>query len=366
MARGSLLTGDEPVASNIVATNDNYNAALMKALNWYSLEKLKSDARRYTRDYIKKKMPSELKKFDDVRDSDIVMTYGWIARLIMNDAQLADNHKEKFTKYITNILNTTAKNPAVVEKAVTQEPVVAKPSIQDAMKEKISEYIGELEGQLDDIIENKADFSLFKNMQAVQLPAPYVPSVKEWAKKKLREFIEVYEAKDSMLVEGYSNFGKRDLKAIVKTLAQFVEDCDKYSEFKKANRKPRVTRAKPAGVQVKNLKYMKQFDELKLTSVSPTEIIGAQQVWLYNTKQRKLIVYRTDSATGIQVKGSSLQNYDPELCCQKTLRKPEEQIKAMMSAGKVQLRKFMDTISSKPQSVSGRLNADCIILKTTK
>ena len=89
-------------------------------------------------------------------------------------------------------------------------------------------------------------------------------------------------------------------------------------------------------------------------------------MWLFNTKNRKLVLYKTESATGIQVKGTSLQNYEPDLCVQKTLRKPADQIKEMMAASKVQLRKFMDNINSKPQSPNGRVNEEMIILKVIK
>jgi hypothetical protein len=77
-----------------------------------------------------------------------------------------------------------------------------------------------------------------------------------------------------------------------------------------------------------------------------------------------LVVYRSES--GFQVKGSSIQNYEPEQSIQKTLRKPVEQIKVMMASGKVQLRKFMDTINAKEQPANGRINAEMIILKAIK
>jgi hypothetical protein len=63
------------------------------------------------------------------------------------------------------------------------------------------------------------------------------------------------------------------------------------------------------------------------------------------------------------VKGTALQNWTPEKSKQKTLRKPAEQIKALMASGKVKLRTFIDEIKSKEQSVNGRINIDTVILK---
>ena len=84
------------------------------------------------------------------------------------------------------------------------------------------------------------------------------------------------------------------------------------------------------------------------------------------SKTKKLSVYKTESSAGIQVKGTTLQNYEPELSCTKTLRKPVETLAALSKAGKVQLRKFIDELSTKPQEVNGRVNTDMLIIRTVK
>jgi hypothetical protein len=362
MARNSI-NSNEPDALKIDHENDSYNTNLIRAMNWFSAEKLKSDSRSYIREYVKKNMPSELKIFDEVKDSEIRTTYGWLARLITHGAKLSSGHLIDFNNYITNVLNSVAKQaPKVIPLTV----VTNRPSIQDSIKEKAIEFVGELEGQFDEVFKAKQDFSLYNNLKGNQIPKPYMPIVRSWVENKLIHFTEVHTAADSQLIEGYSNLSKVQIRNIVKMLNAWLDDCDKYSEFKKANRKIRVSKPKAAGVQIKNLKYKKNDDALNLNSVSPTEIVGAQQVWLFNTKNRKLVLYKTESATGIQVKGTSLQNYEPDLCVQKTLRKPADQIKEMMSASKVQLRKFMDNINSKPQSPNGRVNEEMIILKVIK
>jgi hypothetical protein len=49
---------------------------------------------------------------------------------------------------------------------------------------------------------------------------------------------------------------------------------------------------------------------------------------------------------------------------QKTLRKPEEQLKEFKAAGKVQLRKFLDDIRAVDIKLNGRINEDIILLRT--
>jgi hypothetical protein len=66
------------------------------------------------------------------------------------------------------------------------------------------------------------------------------------------------------------------------------------------------------------------------------------------------------------VKGSTLQNWTPEKSKQKTLRKPDEQLKDLLASGKVKLRTFIDSIKSKEQEVNGRINIETIILKVVR
>jgi len=148
--------------------------------------------------------------------------------------------------------------------------------------------------------------------------------------------------------------------------SSFIEDCEKYSQYKKTNKKPRAVREKSPSQQVKSVKYKIKDEELNLTSVSPAEMVGASQVWLFNTKTRKLSHYTTDSTKGIQVKGTSLQNWDPEKSKQKTLRNPNEQIKDLINAGKIKMRTFLKEIKAKEPNVNGRINIDTIILKAIK
>ncbi len=95
-------------------------------------------------------------------------------------------------------------------------------------------------------------------------------------------------------------------------------------------------------------------------------MVGASQVWVYNSKYKKLAVYRTDSALGIQVKGTTLQNYDPELCEQKVVRRPEAFLPIVLQATKIQLRKIMENLTTKGSDVNGRINEECIILRAIK
>jgi hypothetical protein len=112
---------------------------------------------------------------------------------------------------------------------------------------------------------------------------------------------------------------------------------------------------------------MREFAELNLVSVNPTDIIGASELWVYNTKTRKIGKYVAAVSSGVLgIKGSTILGFDEKLSVAKTLRKPQEQMKAFMGAGKIQLRKFMDGIRATEIALTGRLNSDTVILKSVR
>lgn len=131
----------------------------------------------------------------------------------------------------------------------------------------------------------------------------------------------------------------------------------------KVNKKPRARKAVPAEKIVAKLKYMKSDQANKLVSINPVDIIGSKELWVYNTKTRKLGKYVASEFAELQVKGTTITGFDEHKSVQKTLRKPEEQLKAFKDAGKVALRKFLEDIKAVDIKLNGRINEDTILLK---
>jgi hypothetical protein len=100
-----------------------------------------------------------------------------------------------------------------------------------------------------------------------------------------------------------------------------------------------------------------------LVSINPADIVGAQELWVYNTKSRKLGKYVAKEFAELSIKGTSIINFDEVKSVQKTLRKPEEQLKEFKAAGKVQLRKFLDDIKAVDIKLNGRINEEVVLLK---
>ena len=335
----------------------NYKSALSRAFNFYNQDNGKKEARLYLKTYIKHSGLGV--NIDNVSDSDIILTYGWLARMVLNGNMLLPRHLEDLDSYISTL--TTSKE--VIKVAVDKAP---RPSVQDYMQDKIAEVIGELEGQVDEFLKDGKEFDLYNYMQANSIPKPYCKDIDAWARKRGMEFTEVYKTADKDVKEGYSNISRRQQANLVKLFGSFIVDLEKYSQFKKANRKPRVTKVKPPVMQVARIKFKKEDTELGIKSVNPSEMVGASQVWVYNVKYKRLAAYRSDSVQGIQVKGSTLQNYDPDMSECRSIRRPEAFLKVLLDASKVKLRKLLSDLTTKGYDVTGRINDECIIVRVIK
>ena len=355
MARDTLM---EPKWEGFDSTNQG---KFMQALNWYNYEKDKKDALAYAGAWIKKNWPTQYKNWVKIDERVFSRTYGWIARMMMNGTSFDTRTDQRFHAHLHECLQTAnhAKEEPVVVVAA-----VPKRSIQEAIAEKQSEFLGEIDGEIDNFVANAfkpTGYNLYKYCQSANVAKQYMAAVRTLCQRQLDELDLI--GRDTQITEGYRHLGKRDLKAFREFLQGLIDDADKYANFKKANRKIRVKKAKPAGEQVGKLKYMKEFAELSLKSVSAPSIIGAQQLWVYNTKNKKLGVYHATGASGFSVKGTSLQGYDPALSVQRTLRKPAEVIKRVMEGGKIVLRKVLTDLTTTETQLNGRFNEDTILLR---
>jgi hypothetical protein len=165
------------------------------------------------------------------------------------------------------------------------------------------------------------------------------------------------------LKEGYSHLSKAQVKKITQFYNEILSACDMLAAEAKVNRAPRKVKTKPAEKIVAKLKFAKTHEPLKLVSISPTDIVGAKELWVFNTKTRKIGRYVATEYSDLSVKGTSIVNFDEAKSVQKTLRKPEEQLKEFKAAGKVQLRKFLDDIKAVDIKLNGRINEETVLLK---
>ena len=341
-------------------TGEITDSEIGSALSWYSQNKSSKDSQKYANDFFKKKFKVDALSVIKTKPQQI----GFICRMVTNGAVLSDERQKWFDEQINGIREVIAKT----QTTEVLEKVKKGPNIQDRIREKANECIGELEGQIDTLIATKfsANVTPYAIMHTMTIKDAQVRFILDWVKNKRSEFDEVLTTDDKDLKEGYSNFSKAELKKIVAYCDQVILDCAKVSQKSASVRKPRKKKLKTPEQLTSKVKYCQEFQEMSLTSVDIKSIIGCMQLWVYNTKQRKLGVYNASDAGGLSIKGSSIQNFNREKSVQKKLRKPEVTLPEVISGGKVFLRNVIENIRAVESVLSGRLNDEIILLRIVK
>ena len=176
------------------------------------------------------------------------------------------------------------------------------------------------------------------------------------------------------LKEGYAHVKKADIKKLRTAISELMVALDFIIDQAKATRKPRKAKPRSADKVISKLKFLKIDEKYKLASINPIDVVGANELWVFNVKTRKLGKYIASSidpkglgreGTGLSVKGTTIIGFDEKLSVQKTLRKPDEQLKEFKGAGKVALRKFLEDINTTDTKLNGRSNLDTVLLKVS-
>lgn len=353
------VSGAEPKPRDYTAADQR--GVLMQTFNWYSYEKDRKDAVAYVRAWLKKHNAGRVRDWDRIDANEFVLTYGWMARMMLQGSTFSADFMQRFQEHLERCMS----RPLQVVAAVVEPEPTVKRSIQDSMAERQAEFLGELEGELDDFIQRgyvNNGFDFFRRCQAGNIARQYMAATIDLCRRRLAELDAIDT--DDQLQEAYRHIKRRQITALHKWYDQVIQDAERYANFKKANRKIRVKKAKPAGEQVAKIKYCAEFAELGLKSVLPASIVGMQQLWVYNTKTRRLGVYHAVGSAGFSVKGTSLQGWDPDQSRQRTLRKPAEVIPKVLSAGKVALRRILTDLSTTETALNGRINEDTLLLRT--
>jgi hypothetical protein len=143
-----------------------------------------------------------------------------------------------------------------------------------------------------------------------------------------------------------------------------INDCNAYVQIKKVERKPRAKKAVSPEKLSSKFKFLREFDELKLKSELPAKLVGASEAWLYDTKKRKLIHIVADPHVGtVSIKGNSIIGLGTVETQQKTVRKPQDIVKAMQAAGKPAARKIYKDLKTTETAFNGRGTENLMILR---
>ena len=243
-----------------------------------------------------------------------------------------------------------------------EEPVKKVISIQDRLQGKVEDFISAVEGQADDFVDSgyKMKYDPYNHLTEIGCKAAHARKMRPFYVDCYNELVDVYNKEDEYYVEAWSHLKPKYHKLMMDFYGIIVDDLDRIIKNATAQRKPRKKKTLSATRLVKKLKYQQEFSALKLASVNPEKIIGAAELWVYNTRYNRLGVYVAQNANrGFSVKGCTIQHFDQEESIQKTARKPQDVLSVLK---KRSLRKQMQQMKTKEQYLTGRINAQTILL----
>lgn len=372
-------TGSEPIWDYdraLTFSSQEFDHHLRKSLVYYNYYYNTKDLKKYVVAWLRQHEGKEgLHKLDKTtidrysRSADSLTPFTVCALIKSNERgmPLNDSHVEYILSAVQKVLTLKADNDEdFEEKPEVKKAEVYIPTIQDRMNEVAKKHILYFEMLEDalymgETIDPKAYEYLTKN----NVPQVLIGKISAVFEPRCAEVREARTTKDEDLKEAYSYMKAADYKRYDAFYDKLFADLTAYNQTKKATKKAAVRKPPAKEKLVKSLKYLKQDAGMKLVSINPVDIVGAEQLWVYNVKNRKLGRYLAEDQGGVLgVKGTTITGFSETKSTQKTLRKPEEQIKAFLTSSKVELRKFLDNIKTTEIALNGRINADTILLKT--
>mgnify|MGYP000262383997 FL=1 len=235
-------------------------------------------------------------------------------------------------------------------------------TVQENMEAKVRDLLGEVDHAIDLWDTDKFDmYSYLTDNKVSSTVASKIPEQYTGLQEEIKIAID---GTDPQLKEGYNFMNKTEKKGFLNFINKIILDTEKYAENNKPIRKPRKGKAISAAKLVSKLSFLDHDPENQVKSIDPSKIIGAKQLWLFNSKTNEIIKYDQIDRGGLSVKGTTIQNFNEKTSSSKKLGvKTEHFIERILSAGTIVLNKVMSEINSKASKVTGRVNNNMIILK---
>ncbi len=333
--------------------SSKYKESLRGYLNWARVYMTPANERKWLKEYLGKK---EFELISSATDFELYYP-AVLARLKNLGVELAEIDENHLTDFLTT-LKEKYKSSKPEEKEEKKAPKV---SVQEKMDKMADVLTEDIDLTVDEFVETKKwNFDTKGWLAKNQISPPVAKRIASNLREIVKEPATVVLGKDTELEEGYSNFTKSQLKKLAKGLLETISILENHT----TQRKARIRKSKTPAQIANKVKYNLRDDALGLVSIKPEKLVDAIEVWTYNTKTKKLSVYR-DTGSRLSVKGTTIIGFDPSKSTMKNVRKPEEFFKSLNEAGtgKRAMTKAYGSLNAKELPVKPRLNKDTIILR---
>ena len=352
---------------------EDIEKAVYQNLRHYNYFYDHKDAFKWAEAWIKVHRTKDLADFKAAEEWRINTAVGGVCKMLSMGAVFTEKRMTWLNGKLQEAINAGRANRAI-EASMKTMPVKTAAEI---LTEKTRNFIADVEAVIDDYNDPKIwvdgeNYSVYNELKKINAPKPLAKKVYDYYKPLYDEIEELVTKKTPDLIEGYKHLktvkDKKDYLAFIKGI---IDDCQKFLNAStaakvRAVRQPRAKKKVPVEKLVAKVKYRKESSEHKLTSVDPVNVVGATEVYLFNTKYRQLVHLVAASADGFSIKGTTITNLREEECLKKTLRKPEDVLTEIGKTTKARVSKVFVDIKTKAAVANGRLNEETIILKVFK
>lgn len=274
-------------------------------------------------------------------------TLGPLIRMMENGVEIRGDFKERINREKDRLVEISKNKVYEKEDDTSQNGMVKIP--------KTDYFLGDFEGICDDVFGQKSPVVNLTSYFLEHKPnAAQMNQLKSLIREKIREFEEVKTDKELFAAYPYS---KKEIDYILK----FLDETLKSIEIKTL-RKPKPKKVKSSNEIAAKVKYLKNDASLNLESLEPAVLIGKKSCVAFNTKNRKLIVFKSTD-DGFTFSGTTLYNVDTDLSKQKTIRDPKTQLLNLLQLTKSGFEKGFDLIKSVETEPSPRFSEDLLILR---
>tara|TARA_Y100000004_G_scaffold196835_1_gene268334 strand:- start:1177 stop:2304 length:1128 start_codon:yes stop_codon:yes gene_type:complete len=354
-------TGQEPTWEDYdKLTEEEKKKRLQDGLYFYSyycdFDDLKKDFKTYALKYFKPEDVKFVLRWHK-KAAKTLFTSAKLARMVNRGLPENEHNLKHFKKNFLDTLED-CKIYSLWTKDDTEEdkPKAAVISPTKRLENKCNEKVL---SHMEETIDNMLCGHEYKEINATELvganniPAKGCELIMKALHTEVTFYEEIKSGQCDQLVEAYDWLGKREINKIIKTVNDWICDIEKYRQSIKKT-VVRVKKVKPAGTQVKDLKFDKDN-----STVAAHKIPGAVECIIFNSKYRKLQVYYAIGRSGLSVKGTTIKDFDDVKSYQVTVR--QNLVEDILSKDPKQVDKFFGP-KTKRAKVNGRVNEHCRIV----
>lgn len=316
---------------------DRMNIA--RAFNWYAANGDVKEMKVWVADWMAQNGYStdQIEKYNKSESWRTTTTMGAIADLLRNGCKLSSGEPAFLKDRVDEVLRKTVIVPEVVTPVETQA---------------VDFLIDEFGNRKYKVWEPNVHDHLRENgLKAYQVPALV---------KYLKEIEAELYAEDAK--EHFSHLTDRQFKNYQVYLGWLIGKVKSFANAAPKRTIIRRKKIKPAKALAGKIIYQERDARTKVISKSPESVVGANTVWLYNSKQRRLVKL-VGGPKGLTIKGAKVSGFDESKCFAKRVSKARVISNIATTTRAAAEKMSFDGVDVR---LTGIINKDTLVLRVDK